>query len=297
MKRALLLLVALGIGILLGEGLTRNFAFRAWLGRVAQRGELQALVGSRGIYDRDLRTSRRSLQSLINQAKVSRAAARQPLPATALAREMALLRAQLPNEKAWNALLAQAGTSPRALRREMAEQLRSRDWLEAKLEALKLPNESEERQFYDAHRAEFQEPLRFRASHLFLAAPIGYPNEVIASKRTLINALAARLKNGEAFPALVAEFSEDEGTKTRGGDLNYFARARMCPEVFAALAALPPGLTSAPIRSRLGFHLLRSQEILPAREISFTEAAPEIASRLEDERRAQAVSTLLAALP
>ena len=73
--------------------------------------------------------------------------------------------------------------------------------------------------------------------------------------------------------------------------------ARMLPEVFAAVAALPPGLTSAPIRSRLGFHLLRSQEILPAQEIGFTEAAREIASRLEDERRAQTVSTLLAASP
>ena len=173
MKRSLLRLVALCLGIFLGEGLARNVSFRSWLGRVAQRGELQALVGPRGIYDRDLRTSRRSLQSLIDQAKVSRAAARQPLNATALAHEMALVRAQLPNDKAWEALLTQAGTSPRALRREIAEHLRSRDWLEAKLEALNSPNESEERHFYDAHRAEFQEPLRFRASHLFLAAPVG----------------------------------------------------------------------------------------------------------------------------
>lgn len=297
MKRALLLLAALALGILLGEVLTRNFALRAWLGRVAGRGELQALVGPQGIYDRDLQTSKRSLQSLIDQAKVSRAAARQPLGATALAREMALLRAQLPNDKAWAALLAQAGTSPRELRREMAEHLRSRAWLEAKLEALNSPNESEERRFYDAQRAEFQEPLRFRASHLFLAAPVGYPNEVIESKRRLINALAARLKNGEDFPALVAEFSEDEGTKTRAGDLNYFAEARMLPEVFAAVAALPPGLTSAPIRSRLGFHLLRLEEVLPPQDVAFEAAVPEIAARLADERRADLVHSLVAALP
>ena len=54
MKRALLLLAALGLGILLGEGLTRNFAFRSWLWRLAGRGELQALVWPPGIYYREL---------------------------------------------------------------------------------------------------------------------------------------------------------------------------------------------------------------------------------------------------
>lgn len=293
MKRALLLVAALIVGVLLGEMLARNFAFRSWLGR----GELRALVGMRGIYDRDLQATGRSLQSLIDEAKVNHAAARQPIAEAVVDREMNLLRAQLPNEKAWNALLADAGVSARALRHDVAENLRSRAWLETQLAKTSPPNESDIRGFFDQHRAEFQQPPRFRASHLFLAAPVGYPAEVIARKKTLIELLARRLQNGEPFPALVAEFSEDEATKKRDGDLNYFAESRMLPEVFAAATALKPGLTSAPIRSRLGFHLLRLQEVLPVQEIGLTAAAPEIAARLEDEHRAQVISARLAALP
>jgi hypothetical protein len=298
MKRALLLGLALLLGVLAGECLTRNFVFRAQLGRIVRRGELQALVGTRGIYDRDVQSRRRSLPSLIEEAKVNRAAARTPVSASAIDHEMELLRAQLPNEKAWDALLANAGTSARALRREVAENLRSRGWLEAQVAAANpSPNEQDERRYYQAHRAEFQEPQRFRASHLFLAAPVGYPSEVIARKRALIDALAARQKNGEAFPALVAEFSEDEATKTRDGDLNYFAEARMLPEVFASAGKLQPGQTTPqPIRSQLGYHLLRLQEALPPQQIAFETAAPEIATRLDDERRVQVIRAAVASL-
>ena len=136
----------------------------------------------------------------------------------------------------------------------------------------------------------FREPLRLRASHLFLAAPEGYPSEVIEGKRALINMLAARLRNGESFDVLVAEFSEDEATKKRGGDLNYFAEERMLPALFAAAQRLRAGETSAPIRSRLGFHLVRLTHVLPAQEMTFEQALPEIFATLENEKRARAVN-------
>ncbi len=295
MKRTLLLVAALLLGLVAGEMLTRNFSFRAWLGRVVRRGELQALVGTRGIYDRDVRSAQRSLQSLIDEAKVQRAAVRTPVSHAAIGREMELLRAQLPNGKAWDALLSNAGISARALRHQVTENLRSRAWLEAKIAAA-APNEQEERREYDTHLSQFQEPLRFRACHLFLAAPEGYPEEVITAKRNLINVLAARLKNGEDFVGLVAEFSEDEATKHHDGDLNCFAASRMLPAVWDAVENLPVGEPSAPVRSRLGFHLLRLTERLPARLLTFEEARPEIVALLEDQRRTATLRGLLTTL-
>ena len=197
----------------------------------------------------------------------------------------------------------QFGATPRwnaleqfSLRWEAGAHLRARNWLEAQIRSAITPNDEEIRSFYNAHPDFFREPLRLRASHLFLAGPEGYPDEVIEAKRALINALAARLAKGESFPGLVAQFSEDEATKNRAGDLDYFAEERMLPEVFRAAQSLGVGATSGPIRSRLGFHLLRLTSTLPPEPLSFVQAAPEISVLLENKKRPAALATLLAQL-
>ena len=190
-------------------------------------------------------------------------------------------------------MLRDASVSSRTLRCEVAANLRGRAWLEARITAALAPNENDCRRYYDAHRAAFREPVRFRASHLFLAAPEGYPSEVIEAKRALINTLSTRLRNGESFDAFVRQFSEDEATKKRGGDLNYFGEERMLPEIFAAAQKLAVGETSAPIRSRLGFHLVRLTQMLPGQEMTFEQARPEIVAAIENEKRAKAVQSLI----
>ncbi|CAN5430289.1 hypothetical protein BH18VER2_BH18VER2_05610 [soil metagenome] len=119
---------------------------------------------------------------------------------------------------------------------------------------------------------------------------------MIERQRALIDQLAKRIGSGESFPVLVTEFSEDEATKKRDGDLGYFAGARMLPAVFAAAKQLQPGQVSAPVRSRLGFHLIRLMEVRPARQLSLEEARPEIIALLENRKRASAIASVVAAL-
>jgi parvulin-like peptidyl-prolyl isomerase len=296
MKRAHGLAGALLLGILAGEYLTTNFAFRAWLGRVAGRGDLVALVGPRGIYEGDLERTGRNLESLIDEAKVTGAARSQPVSPPAIAHEMDLLRWQFPDEKTWRAALEKAGTTTRGLRSEVTANLRARAWLEAKLARPHPPNESDILHFCETPPKRFLGPQRFRASHLFLAAPEGAPADIVTAKRALSEALALRLRNGESFSALVAEFSEDDATKGRDGDLNYFAAARMLPAVWNAAQTLAEGTNSPPFRSRLGFHILRMTRRLPPEELSLVQATPEIVAALENAERAVALPALFAPL-
>jgi parvulin-like peptidyl-prolyl isomerase len=312
MKRAaFLILIASLLGVGAGEYLTRHFAFRRVLGQIAKRGELQALVGTRGIYDRDLErawlgqlfaagrtpgdfspdTARNQqhalLQQLITRARLDAAAADEPVDRAAIDREMNLLRWQFPDAKSWTASLRSALTSTSQISREVIANLRGRGWLENRIKPQLEPDESELRHYFVTHSREFQEPKRMRASQLFLAAPEGYPDEVIKTKRELLNRIAERLRQGESFEELVPEFSEDEATKGRGGDLNYFAADRMLPRLFAAAEKLQPGEISPPVRSRLGFHLIRLTEVRPARTLTFEEARREIALALENQKRCQ----------
>lgn len=310
----LFILVPLALGIGTAEYLTTSFSVRQWIGHVVRRGELQTLAGRRGIYDNDVERAWRAglfafgaeareiepaaaieqknaaLQKLIGQERLNATASGEPTNPASVARETQLLRDQFPDEKTWRKSLAGAGLTGRKLAHEVTANLRNRAWLENQIADRIQPNESEVRRYYEEHQPAFQEPLRLRASHLFLAAPEGYPDDVIEGKRVLIEQLAKRLASGESFPALVAEFSEDEATKKRGGDLGYFSATRMLPAVFAAAQQLQPGQISAPVRSRLGFHIIRLTEARPARALSFEEARPEIVAQLENQERLGAVN-------
>ncbi len=73
-----------------------------------------------------------------------------------------------------------------SLRTELIDNLKAREWIEKQLASQIAVTEEECRQFYRTHRDAFALPLRYRASHLFLAAPPETPAEDVETKRLLI---------------------------------------------------------------------------------------------------------------
>ena len=83
--------------------------------------------------------------------------------------------------------------------------------------------------------------------------------------------LLTRLKNGETFEKIADEVNED-GTKGRGGDLDWFAKGTMDPDFEKAAFAMQPGQTSQePVKTNFGYHLIKLEG---RRKISDKPAAP-----------------------
>jgi parvulin-like peptidyl-prolyl isomerase len=179
-----------------------------------------------------------------------------------------------------------------SLREEIAAQIRGRQWLDNQITPATAVTEQECRQFYASQPVLFTQPLRFRAAHLLLAAHAETPLEVVEGKKLAIADLAKRLAKGEPLAHLAAEVSEDEATKNRGGDLGFFAEARMAPEFMAEIRKLPVSKVSKPFRSHLGFHIAQIIEIKAPRLLSFEEARPEISLAIANERRVLQAGTL-----
>ena len=200
-------------------------------------------------------------------------------------RELALLKAQFANDNAFGKALRGSGLSISSLREKIATQLRGLQWLEKQIAPAMKLTEQECREFYQAHQELFRQPLRFRASHVFLAAHAETPPEVIEEKELAIAALAERLAKGESLSQLAAEASEDEATKSRAGDLGFFAESRMAPEFIAEIKNLRLGETSKPFQTHLGFHIAQVTDLKAARLPGFAEVRPEISVALANERR------------
>ena len=290
--RAKLLLAGLaGLALLAGlagsELLYRSAAFRDLAGRLAGRGHLVAVVNGKGIYETDLGGEEETTaMELIVAENLRRAAAQEIIDPARVDGELVLIKVQFPSERTFEDAMETNGLSIRSLREKIAAELRGRQWLEKQIAPATGVTEQECQQFYQAQQNLFTQPIRFRASHLFLAAPTETPPEVVEEKELAIAALAERLGKGEAFAQLAAEASEDEATKLRGGDLGFFSEFRMAPEFLAEIQKLRAGEVSQPFRSHLGFHIAQVTDIKIAWQLSFDEARPEISLGLANERRA-----------
>ena len=295
MKRvafALLLIAgACAAGVACSELLSRWAPARAAIAQMFGRGELLAVVGGGGIYDSDVGEDG-DIQPLIVAANLRREARDEQVSDVAVERELELLRFQFGNAKAFESELESSALSQRQLRDMAADHLRARQWIEKQIAPELVTSEPEQREFYGAHGELFAQSARFRVSHLFLAAPEATPPPIVEAKQQAIKTLANRLTKGEDFAQLIAEFSEDDATKERGGDLGFFSAERMPPDFISEIAKLRPGKPSPPVRLHLGFHIFQLTDTRPARQMPFAEVQAEIALRLTNAKRAAAIDQL-----
>ncbi len=274
-------------GVFCSELLCRSTAFRDAAGRLLGDGRLIAIADGKGVYEKDLDNEGFFTASdVVVMENLRRVAWNESPDAAKVEEELSLLCAQFGDEKAFLREVRSNGLSISSLRERIADQRRSLQWLERQVTAGRAATDKECRDFYEAHRALFTQPVRFRAAHLFLAAPADTPPEIVEFKQGIIDALAVRLARGETLSQLAAEASEDEATKSRGGSLGFFSSARMPHEFFAEVEKLAESRRSNPFRSHMGFHIVEVAEIRPARVLSLDEAQGEVLLALANERRA-----------
>jgi len=134
--------------------------------------------------------------------------------------------------------------------------------------------------YYKAHPARFDRPKRMRARHILVAVPENAAQDAQEAAKKKIEALAERVKKGEAFGKLAQEASEDPGSKAQGGDLGFFGPGVMAKPFEDAAAKLSPGQVSEPVRTQFGWHLVKLEAVEPAKKQTLDEAKPEIAREL-----------------
>jgi len=140
------------------------------------------------------------------------------------------------------------------------------------------------RKFHEENRARYDQKKKARVRHVLARAA---PGKDDAAARKKIEEAAARVKKGEDFGKVAAALSEDESTKNRGGDIGFIAEG-LIDEAFARAAlALEPGHVSEPVRSPAGWHLVKAEEVVPAKQIKLEEARLDIAKELLVKERAR----------
>jgi len=124
--------------------------------------------------------------------------------------------------------------------------------VEAMMDRLLTPKISGDalKNYYDAHRNEFRE---VRASH------------ILVEKETEAKSLKTQLASGADFAELARTASKDSRTGPTGGDLGYFTKGRMIPEIAAAAFKMQANQISDPVKSSYGYHIIKVTDLREAR--------------------------------
>ena len=146
---------------------------------------------------------------------------------------------------------------------------------------------TEVQSYYNGNITQYQTPEQVRASHILLNTA----GKDEAAVRKQAEDILQQVKAGADFAELAKKYSEDEGSKPNGGDLDYFSRGRMVPEFEAAAFALEVGQVSDIVKSQFGFHIIKVTDKKPAVTRSLDEVRPQIEEQLKRQRADQQIAT------
>jgi len=156
------------------------------------------------------------------------------------------------------------------------------------------PTDAQVKAYYDAHPDEF---LEVRARHILIAdsdTQGGVSKLTPAQAEAKIQDIAARLKKGEDFATLAKQYSDDPGSKNKGGELGFVGYGQTVPEFQKQLWALPVGQTSAPFQSRYGYHIVQAEA---HRQVPLDKARADIEQQLTDEAVKQKMEAIAKSTP
>jgi peptidyl-prolyl cis-trans isomerase C len=107
--------------------------------------------------------------------------------------------------------------------------------------------------------------------------------------------IIAQLKKGASFEKLAGEKSKDQGSKDRGGDLDWATPARYVPAFGQAITKLKKGqVTDAPVQTQFGWHVIRVDDERPSKFPGFDEVKPQIEQQLRQQTVNKAFTDLRA---
>ena len=104
-----------------------------------------------------------------------------------------------------------------------------------------------------------------------------------------------RAAAGEDFAKLAAELSDGPNAAT-GGDLGFTARGQMVEGFDEAVWSLEPGQISDVVESRLGYHVIKVDEIVSGPVVPFDEARPLVTNLLRQRRNGAALASFVGEL-
>jgi peptidyl-prolyl cis-trans isomerase D len=133
---------------------------------------------------------------------------------------------------------------------------------------------------YDRNKDHFRTPERVKVRHILLQTANKPPAEVDKIKAKALDVLK-QVKNGGNFAELAKKYSEDPGSASKGGDLDWVVRGQMVKNFENAAFSLKPNQIGDLVTTEYGFHIVQVLDKQEARLQPFEEVKGQLATEMK----------------
>ena len=129
--------------------------------------------------------------------------------------------------------------------------------------------EREARNTYEHTAQHFAGQDMLTASHILVLLRQDADEAAQKAAKARIDSIYQVLKGGADFAEVAKNCSDDKGSAARGGSLGQFGKGMMIPDFEKAAYALKKGEMSEPIKSTVGYHIIKMEDRHPFESYEF----------------------------
>jgi peptidyl-prolyl cis-trans isomerase D len=132
---------------------------------------------------------------------------------------------------------------------------------------------------YQDNIQQYQVPSQVHVQHI-LFKTVGKTDAEVEEIRKTAEDVLKQARKGAKFDELAKKYSEDPGSKDKGGDLSWIRQGQTVPEFEKAAFSLAPGQISDLVKTQYGFHIIKVLEKQTAHTKPFEEVKDSIRTPL-----------------
>ncbi|NWF94198.1 MAG: peptidylprolyl isomerase [Syntrophaceae bacterium] len=191
--------------------------------------------------------------------------------------------------------LASEGFTLEAYKKEIEKRLQRTKLIGWAVKVEAKAGEKELRDFYQKNIERYRTNESYRPAQIFFSVPNGAGPEKIREIRKRCEKVLERIKAGEDFAEMALLYSEDISAKD-GGDLGYFRKGELLPDVEKEALRLQKGGVSGIIRTSLGFHIIKLLDRKGGNPLPFEEVKEKVQADHYEKEMEKAFQQYLATL-
>ncbi len=187
-------------------------------------------------------------------------------------------------DQEFKAALDQGGMTLPKYREAVRLEIEKNEIVDAQVHKKVNVTQEDMERYYRANSRKYTTQDRVHLRHILISVPEKSPPEQEKAALQRAQEILSRARAGEDFGALARTTSEGAGASS-GGDIGWLQRGQLMKEIEETAFQLTPGQVSSPIRSSLGFHLVKLEE----QEAGQIPPLPVVQGKIREELYAKAL--------